>query len=166
MSASASAFDYWVGSAGTLNGTSTVSGPTNASYNGLSVPCTASFTVVDTNGAGKVTAASFSGSAACTAIVACNLPWLLGQAVTPPPPPFDGKPLAASGVANNTRINGVCVKIPAPINQTCTGTVNGTLTNSPNTFTFTGTLAASPGPGTCTVNSRGNLTPSPALGIQ
>lgn len=175
MSASASALDYWVGAPGTLNGTSTVTGPTNASYNGLSVPCTASFTVVDTNGAGKVTAASFSGSTACSMITACNLPWILGSGS-----PLDGKPLAASAVANNTRINAVCVKIPPPINQTCIGTVNGTLVNpgpgSPptpaNTFTFTGTLAASPGPGTCTVNSRTDAThpvglfPSPALGIQ
>ena len=167
MSASASALDYWVTTSGNLTGTSTVSGPTNASFNGLSLPCTASFTVSDTNGAGKVTAASFSGSTACSMITACNLPWPLGTLVSAGPPPvYDGKPLAASGVANNTRINGVCVKLPAPINQTCTGTVNGTLTNSPNTFTFTGTLTASPGPGTCTVNSRGSLTPSPALGIQ
>lgn len=175
MSASASALDYWVTTPGNLTGTSTVSGPTNASFNGLSLPCTASFTVSDTNGAGKVTAASFSGSTACSMITACNLPWPLGTLVSAGPPPvYDGKPLAASGVANNTRINGVCVKLPAPINQTCTGTVNGTLTNPgpgsppmpPNTFTFAGTLAASPAPATCTVNSRGNLTPSPALGIQ
>jgi hypothetical protein len=164
MSAPVFAFDYWVNAPGTLSSPpdSVVTGLTNASYNGLSVPCTASFTVRDSSGSGSVVAASFSGSSACTAIVACNLPWAIG------------KPLAASGVANNTQITGVCVKIPAPINQTCTGSnalatgiVKGTLTNpTPNTFTFSGSLAASPSNGVCTVNSRANLTPSPALGIQ
>lgn len=178
MSAPVFALDYWVNVPGTLNSPPDVviAGLTNASYNGLSVPCTASFTVRDTAGSGSVIAASFSGSSACTAIVACNLPWAIG------------KPLAASGVANNTQITGVCVKIPAPINQTCTGSnalasgiVKGTLTNqspnppatpivTPTAFTFTGSLAASPSNGVCTVNSRANLTTTPAsgptLGIQ
>lgn len=151
MSASALALDYTTG--GSLNGTSTVTGPTNASYNGLSVPCTATFTLSDSSGSGSVTAASFSGSSTCTNITACNLPWAIG------------KPQAALGVANNTKITAACVHIPAPINQTCSGTVNGTL-SSGGGFTFTGSMTASPGPGSCTVNSRSTLTSSPVLGIQ
>jgi hypothetical protein len=157
MSASAYALDYTVG--GGLNGTSTVSGPTNASYNGLNVPCNASFTVSDSAGSGSVTGASFSGSSSCTAIRACNLPWSIG------------KPLASAGTTNNTRISGVCVYIPSPINQTCTGIVTGTL-KSGGTFTFTGSLAPSSGVGICGVNSRivnptypNGLVSSPVLGI-
>ena len=149
MSASALALDYTTG--GNLNGTSTVTGPTNASYNGLSVPCTSTFSLTDSSGSGSMTSASFSGSSSCTNITACNLPWVIG------------KPVAALGVANNTKIT-VCVHIPPPINQTCSGTVNGTL-SAGGGFTFTGTLVATPGPGTCTVNSRGTLTSSPVLSI-
>ena len=163
MSASASAFDYWITTPGNLTGSATVSGPTNASFSGLSVPCTSTFGLSVNNGSARIDTASFSGSSTCAAITACNLPWVFGTGSPP-----NGKPLAASGVANNTRINGVCVRLGAPINQTCTGTVNGTLTNpTPNGFTFTGTLAASPGPGSCTVSSRGSLsTFSTPLGIQ
>lgn len=160
MSAPVFAYDYWVSSPGNLNGTSTVTGPTTAIYNGLAVPCTSSFTVKDTAGSGSVIAASFSGSGTCAAITACNLPWPIG------------KPTNASGVVTNTQIgtaaSPACVSIPFPGGtQTCRGIANGTLTNpSPNTFTFTGSFTATPGPGTCTVRSTGSLTPSPALGIQ
>ena len=149
MSASAFALDYTVG--GSLNGASTVSGPTNASYNLIATPCTATFLLKDTAGSGSVTGASFSGSSTCTSITACNLPWAIG------------KPSAALGVVGNTHITA-CVHLPAPINQTCTGTVTGTL-SAGGIFTFAGAMAAMPGPGTCSVNSRGNLTSSPVLSI-
>ena len=147
------AFDYWVGSTGTVYGTSTVTAPTNALYNALSEPCSASFTVQVTSGSASVTAASFSGSGSCATITACNLPWSMGR------------PLAAAGVANNVKITGVCLHFGPPLNQTCTGTLNGTL-SATGTMTFAGTLTASPGPGVCTFTTRSPGTTSPVLGIE
>lgn len=129
---------------GSGSGSATVSGPTTATVLGNPVPCTASFTLTVTGGTAKVTAASFSGSSACTAITSV-LPWTVSA------------PTAGSGTSVNLTISSINVKISG---QTCTGSATGTLTNAnpnnggSNTFTFTGSLGA------CTVKSNPSLTSS------
>gem|GEM_PF-2510478 len=145
---SAFAISSWtVGGSG--SGSATISGPTTATVLGNPVPCTASFTLTVTSGTAKVTAASFSGSSACTAITSV-LPWTVSA------------PTAISGSTSvNLTISSINVKISG---QTCTGSASGTLTNAnpnnggTNTFTFTGTLGA------CTVKSNPSLTSNAAIG--
>lgn len=149
-SAGASAFDYVEG--GSLNGTTTAAGPVTFLCGGVIVmPCNAALTIVGSGGSASVTAASFSGSAACSAIASLNLPWSMG------------KPLGALGVANNAKIP-MKVHLPVPVNQTMSGTLAGTLSPG-GSLTLTGTLTASPATMTCTVNSRAPLTTSPVLSI-
>ena len=149
-SAGASAFDYLEG--GSLNGTTTATGPVIfACSGGVTIPCTAALTIVVSNGSASVTAASFSGSPSCSAISSLSLPWSMG------------KPLAALGIANNAKIP-MSVHLPVPVNQTFSGTLTGTL-SSGGSLTFTGTLAAPTGTMACTVSSRAPFTTTPVWSI-
>lgn len=54
----------------------TGSGNTSLTKSGITVPCTANFTgSINARGVGKVTGATFTGSATCQAISATGLPW-------------------------------------------------------------------------------------------
>jgi hypothetical protein len=159
-SASAASFELWNGSGWANNGTLTFFGPTTASYVGVGVPCNASFTVTVTGGNAAVTAASFSGSSACTGITAYNLPWAMTpSAYTGANPPFTGSPTLTPtlwGVA----ISGVRIYIPSPLNvycpsQTGSGSINGVLDSTStatknNQFVFKGALGA------CSVQTQNN----------
>lgn len=138
--AASSAFAAGFTANGLPNGTSKLTGNTQASLSPFPpVPCVATFNVQATSGVGTVTSASFappsgSTSTACNAITACSTPWALTA-------------IGAINTTNNVRVNA-CVRIPA-LNATCTGVVTGTLraSGSANNFTFGGSL------GVCTVNT-------------
>lgn len=160
--ASASAASYVVWDGGSIswqpNGTTNFTGPTTATYLGNGLPCDANFTVQLTAGTAQVTAASFSGSAACAGIVAYNLPWPM-SAPTPytgANPPFTGAPTLTPPLYN-VSISGVRIYLPPPLNVYCpssTGvsTVTGVLDGA-NRYVFKATMGA------CSVQTRTNTAP-------
>lgn len=155
-SASAASFELWNGSAWVNSGSVSFTGPTTAGYLGNNVPCSANFSVSVSGGVASVTAASFSGSAACSGIVASNLPWAMTPgAYSGANPPFAGAPTLTPTLWSVT-ISGARIFIPAPLNVNCpsatgSGTVNGVLDSSgPNKFVFKGAL------GPCTVQTQNN----------
>ncbi|ALN83961.1 hypothetical protein IEQ11_02875 [Lysobacter capsici] len=159
-SASAASFELWNGSGWTNTGSLTFFGPTTASYLGIAVPCNASFTVTVSGGAASVTAASFSGSSACTGITAYNLPWAMTpSAYSGANPPFSGSPTLTPTLWS-VAISGVRIYIPAPLNVYCpsstgSGSINGVLDSTStatqnNQFVFKGALGA------CSVQTQNN----------
>lgn len=164
--ASASSFELWNGSAWVNSGTVTFTGSTTASYLGIGVPCSANFTVNLAGGVATVTAASFSGSAACSGIVASNLPWsMVGSAYSGANPPFAGAPTLTPTLWT-VAITGVRIYIPAPLNVNCpspsgSGTVSGVLDQTvPNKFVFKSAL------GPCSVQTQNNLWLSPNFQVR
>lgn len=147
---SAFATQWFVG--GGTTGTSTVGpGPTNVTFAGNNFPCTSTFTVQDVGGAATVIAASFSGSAVCSAIKATNLPWVISAPVRSTNP--SGNPVWSGTVSG--------VSVSALGFFTCSGNVaiNVTGTNPTPTATnahITGSL------GVCGVSS-GDLSTSPII---
>jgi len=148
MVAASSAFagGYSIAGGGT---TATFSGPTYASYLGVSLPCIATFylTLNPGGATAKVTAATFADYPPATGCskITTNLGSSTWSVSTP-----------SSG---NLTISGISVTIPF-LGVTCTGSVSGTLNNSLSSgdFTFSGSL--SPG---CGVGSNPALTSSPKV---
>jgi len=135
-----SAFAQWtVG--GSSSGTSIIgAGPTNLSYLGASFPCTSTFTVVDTAGSAKVTAASFTGSAVCTSIKANNLPWQISA-------PVGNGPWTGTVMGVNVTAAGVF---------NCSGNASISVTKPGGAVTLSGSL------GVCAISS-GSLPSSPVV---
>lgn len=126
-SASAASFQLWNGTAWVDNGTVHYQGPVVVNYLWV-VACNADFTVTVTGGNASVTAASFSGISACTAIQAQNRPWPLvaGTPYTGSNPPFSGAPILTPPLLQ-VQFNGVRLFAPAPLNIYCpnmTGSIN------------------------------------------
>lgn len=153
-------FEVWNGSAWVQTGTTHLVGPTNAGYLGNFVPCNADFTLQVASGVATVTAASFTGSSACTNIITRGLPWTVAI--------VSGSGSSWSLKIGDTQagatLGGVNVRIPFPgmavdcPNATGRAPVNGTFTNGTSTteavFQF-----PSQALGPCTVLSR--ATPAP-----
>lgn len=153
--AMASHWEVWSASGWSQSGTSIFHGPTTASVVGNPIPCSnATFTMSVSGGVATVIAATFSGSAACTAIKVNNLPWSVAA------------PVAIAGSTSvSTTIGGINIVIGTPP-TTCTGSVGGVVSNAnpnnsgvtpptANNFTFAGSLA-----GGCGVSSNTTLTNS------
>ncbi len=146
-SASAATFQVLTGSTWG-DGTTHFVGTTTASYFGNTLPCSvADFTVKVTGGVAQVTAVSFGGSAACSAIVPRGLPWKVSVTATS----GSGATLTIGDTASTTSTaGGVNVFIPAPLNANCpsaggrTPLPNVALTNGSSTtvasIQFSGTL--------------------------
>jgi len=139
-----SAFAQWTvgGSLGSPTPVTSIvgPGPTNLSLLGISYPCTSTFTVVDTAGSAKVTAATFTGSAVCTSIKANNLPWQISAPV-------------GSGPWTGT-VMGVNVTASGLFN--CSGSVPISVTKPAGLVTLSGSL------GLCAISS-GSLPSAPAV---
>ncbi len=136
-SASAATLQVYSGGSWSTSGTASIAGPTTASPVGNPVPCNATFTLTLTSGSAAVTGATFSGSAACTAITT-NL------STTTWPVTVTG----TSGTSANITISGISLHFTSP-NTTCTGSISGVLANANpnsglvnNSFTFSGSLGA------------------------
>ncbi len=148
-SASAATFQVWNGSTWG-DGTTHFVGTTTASYFGNSLPCSvADFTVVVSGGVASITAVSFGGSAACSAIVPRGLPWKVSITATS----GSGGTLTIGDTASTTTTaGGVNVFIPAPLNANCPSLSgraplpNVALTNGSSSsdavIQFSGTLGA------------------------
>lgn len=152
------AWDIWNGTAWVNNGTVTLTGPTTATVAGNVVPCSnAVFTLTLTNGVPKVTAASFSGGAACTNNpTAANFNWGVSGTAS-----GVNASVAIGGTANP---NSITINFARPVATCSGGSATGTLTNAAtnpshviNQFTFNATFTAGP----CSnVKSTGPLTSS------
>lgn len=155
-------FELWNGASWVQSGTTHLIGPTNAGYLGNFVPCNADFTLQLTSGVATVTAASFSGSSACTNIITRGLPWTVAIVSGS----GSSWSIKVGDTGAGSTLGGANVRIPFPgtpadcPNATGRGPVNGTFTNGTSTtpaiFQFP---AQALGP--CTVLSR--TVPPPAL---
>lgn len=171
---SAASFQVWDGAISNWsnNGITHFTGPTTASYVGISLPCNADFTVEVINGSAQVIAAAFTGSTACAGIVA-YLPWPVTAAATPytgPNPPFAGAP-TLTPVLWNVSVGNVKIHLPPPINVTCpsVGSPGGTVTGVLDVADQAGAPPAAPMPnryvfkqnlGPCLVQTRTNAFPN------
>lgn len=118
----------------------TATGATTLVKGGVTVPCTANFKgATNAMGVGKVTAATFTGSALCTSITAGSLPWK-AQAI------------------NATTANILLVVVNSPLGTCGPGTVPVT-DNASGQLGFNSTL----NPGACGVS--GTLQTSPVITI-
>lgn len=169
-SAGASTFQVWDSAISnwSSNGVTHFTGPTSASYVGISIPCNADITVSVVAGVATVTNATFSGSTACSGIVPYFLPWAVTAApYTGGNPPFAGAP-TLSPVLSSITISGIKLYLPPPININCPGTT-GSITAvldvtdqlgappaapTPNRLAFKGNL------GPCAVQTRTSTAPN------
>lgn len=150
--AAAASFQLWNGSAWVNSGNFHFQGPIAFHYLGVQLPCDADFNVQVDNGSASVTAATFSGSNACAAVVAQGLPWPITPGLyTGPNPPFTGAP-TLTGPLYSVAFSGIRVYLPPPMNVVCpsttgSGTINGVLDS-------TGRLVFRSNVGPCTIQTR------------
>lgn len=171
--ASAASFQVWDSSTANWSnsGTTHFVGPTQVSFLGNILPCTADFTVSLANGNASVIAASFNGSTTCAGVVA-YLPWPVTAAPGPytgPNPPFAGAP-TLDPVLWSVSIGNVKIYLPAPFNVYCPGVAppGGTITGVLDVADQAGSPPAAPTPnrfvfkqslGPCAVQTRTSTWP-------
>jgi hypothetical protein len=169
-SAGASTFQVWDNSIAdwSNNGVTHFTGPTAVAYLGVAVVCNADLTVTVIAGVATVTAATFTGSTACTGIVPYFLPWSVSTApYAGPNPPFTGAPVL-SPVLSSVIIGGVKLYVPLPANANCPSTAGSIsavldvsdqtgsppLAPTPNRLVFKNSL------GPCVFYTRTNTAPN------
>lgn len=126
------------------SGTIVITGPTNLTAFGTTVPCTSQFTgSIDSSGVGSITSATFSGGGLCGFVRAQSLPWGINA-------------------TNPTDVTISNVKVSVFGLVTCgPGSVGGSLVGSQPTtsVSFSGTI------GSCSVSSNPTVTSNTALSI-